>query len=109
LHNLHHVVICKYMIKSITGKITKDLVNKGTSKQFPERLNKRAIFILMALSDITGLDDLKKICEPPSLRLHKLKGSMKEFWSITVEKPWCIVFKYTKDGFEDVEIGDYHD
>ncbi len=97
------------MIKSVTGKITKDIVQKGTSKRFPERLNKRAIFLLMALSDVSTFDDLKRICEPPSLKLHKLKGSMKEFWSITIEKPWCIIFRYEKGEFHDVEIGDYHD
>ena len=97
------------MIRSVTGKITKDLVNKGASKRFPEKLNKRAIFLLMALSDVTNFDDLKMICEPPSLKIHKLKGSMKEFWSITIEKPWCIIFKYHRGEFIDVEIGDYHD
>ena len=97
------------MIKSISGKITKDIVSKGSSKQLPDKLNKRAILLLQALSDVTNFEDLKKICEPPSLRIHKLKGSMKEFWSITIEKPWCIIFKYEKGEFVDVEIGDYHD
>lgn len=97
------------MIRSITGKITKDILEKGASKRFPERLNKRAIFLMMALSDVSTFDDLKKICEPPSLKIHKLKGGMKEFWSITIEKPWCIIFRYIKAEFLDVEIGDYHD
>ena len=48
------------MIKSINGKITKDIINKGTSKKFPEKLNSRATFLLMALSDVTGIEDLKK-------------------------------------------------
>lgn len=97
------------MIKSINGKITKDIVNKGASKQFPPRLNKRCILLLMALSDVNTFDDLKKICEPPSLKIHKLKGSLQEYWSITIEKPWCIIFKYTQGKFYDVEVGDYHD
>lgn len=97
------------MIRSISGKITKDIVNKSASKKFPERLNKRAIFLLMALSDVSDMADLKKICEPPSLKLHKLKGNLKEYWSITIEKPWCIIFKYSKGDFYEVEIGDYHD
>lgn len=97
------------MIKSITGKITKDLVSKGECKQFPARLNKRAILLLQALSDVNSFDNLKKICEPPSLKIHKLKGSMKNYWSITIEKPWCIIFKYSEGNFIDVEIGDYHD
>jgi proteic killer suppression protein len=97
------------MIKSINGKITKDLVNYGTSKRFPPRLEKRALLLLMALSDVSNFEDLKKICEPPSLKIHKLKGSLKEFWSITIEKPWCIIFKYVDGHFIDVEVGDYHD
>jgi len=97
------------MIKSLSGKIARGIANKGSSKKFPERLNKRSIFLLMALSDVSHFDDLKKICEPPSLKLHKLKGGLKEYWSITIEKPWCIIFKYTKGEFHDVEIRDYHD
>lgn len=97
------------MIKSINGKITRDFVKRGSSKKFPERLNKRAILLLMALSDVSSFEDLKLICEPPSLKVHKLKGSMKEFWSITIEKPWCIIFRYVDGEFHDVEIGDYHD
>lgn len=97
------------MIKNVVGKITKDLVNKGSSKRFPEKLNDRAILLLMTLSDVSSFDDLKKICEPPSLKLHKLKGNMKQFWSITIEKPWCIIFKYQGGEFIDVEVGDYHD
>ena len=97
------------MIKSINGKIAKDLIEKGKTKRIPDRLNKRAIFLLMALSDVSDIEDLKRICEPPSLRLHKLKGSMKEYWSITIQKPWCLIFKYSHGEFIDVEIGDYHD
>lgn len=97
------------MIKSIVGKITKDLVEKGSSKKFPRVLNQRAIMLLMALSDVLDFEDLKKLCEPPSLTLHKLKGSMKDYWSITIEKPWFIIFRYKKGDFIDVEVGDYHD
>ncbi len=97
------------MIKSINGKIAKDLIEKGKTKRIPDRLNKRAIFLLMALSDVSDIEDLMRICEPPSLKLHKLKGSMKEYWSITIQKPWCLIFKYSDGEFIDVEIGDYHD
>lgn len=40
---------------------------------------------------------------------YELKGNMREYWSITIEKPWCIIFKYNNGEFSDVEIGDYHD
>ncbi len=97
------------MIRSTNGKITKDLIMKGGSKRFPERLNKRAILLLQPLSDVSSFKDLKNICEPPSLKIHKLKGNIKKFWSITIEKPWCIIFQYNKEEFINVEVMDYHD
>ena len=97
------------MIKSIKGKITKDIVKKGVSKKFSRSLNERAILLLQALIDENLFSDLKRVCEPPSLKLHKLKGDMDDFWSITIRKPWCIIFKYEQGQFVDVEIKDYHD
>ena len=97
------------MIKNIIGKKTKDIVEKGETKKFTKRQNKRALLLMMALADSNSIEDIKAICEPPSLKLHKLKGNMKEYWSITIDKPWCIIFKYDADGFSNVEIGDYHD
>ena len=82
---------------------------KGRSQRFPERLNKRAILLLQALSDVSSFKDLKNICEPPSLKIHKLKGNMKKFWSITIEKPWCIIFQYSKGEFMNIEVMNYHD
>ena len=96
------------MISSVKGKIVRDVLKQGSYRRFTARMNMRAVLLLQALSDVSDFDDLRMICEPPSLRLHKLKGDMKDFWSITIEKPWCIVFKYTKGEFFDVEIVDYH-
>ena len=62
------------MIRSINRKIIEDIINKGSSKRFPDRLNKRAILLIQALSDVASFEDLKKICEPPSLKIHKLKA-----------------------------------
>ena len=97
------------MIESIKGKITKEFVNKGHSSKLPRNLHDRTTFLLMALSDVNSFKDLKKICEPPSLRLHKLRGSLKEFCSITIAKPWCIIFRYKNNKFYEVEVIDYHD
>ncbi|MCY4612990.1 MAG: type II toxin-antitoxin system RelE/ParE family toxin [Nitrospira sp.] len=97
------------MINSVKGKIIKDIVNKGAYRKFHDRINKRAVLLLQALSDVSNFDDLRRICEPPTLKLHKLKGNMKDFWSITIEKPWCIIFKYQQGEFVNVEIKDCHD
>ncbi len=97
------------MIKNLNGKITKNIVSKGEYRGFSQELNERALKLMQALDSVNSFPDLKKICEPPSLKIHKLKGNMGEFWSITIKKPWCIIFKYEQGQFIDVEIGDYHD
>lgn len=96
-----------------------------------------AILLLMALSDVSSFEDLKKNLrtlivekkppvapetgfkdEPPIVPeagfnnetpVELGTGSKKDFWSITIEKPWCIIFKYSEGCFVDVEVGDYHD
>lgn len=34
----------------------------------------------------------------PSLRLYKLEGRLKEFWSISLDKKYRIIFKIMPDG-----------
>ena len=45
---------------------------------------------------------------PPSNRLEKLKGNLKEYYSIRVNDQWRIVFKWDKGNASDVELLDYH-
>ncbi|MCY7361081.1 MAG: type II toxin-antitoxin system RelE/ParE family toxin, partial [Ignavibacteria bacterium] len=51
------------------------------------------------------LNDLQ---EPPSNRLEKLKGNLKDFYSIRINNQWRIVFKWNNGNAELVEIIDYH-
>lgn len=45
---------------------------------------------------------------PPSNRLEKLKGKLKEYYSIRVNDQWRIIFRWNKGNASDVEIVDYH-
>jgi len=38
----------------------------------------------------------------------KLKGNKKDFWSITIELPWCITFIFKDAEFSEVKIENYH-
>ena len=44
----------------------------------------------------------------PGYRLHKLKGDLKGFWSVTVRANWRIVFRFEEIDAFDVELIDYH-
>ena len=45
---------------------------------------------------------------PPSNRLEKLKGNLKEYYSIRINDQWRIIFKWDKGSASDVEMLDYH-
>jgi len=44
----------------------------------------------------------------PSFKLHLLKGDLKDFWSISVNGNWRVIFRFTDGGVELVDYLDYH-
>ena len=44
----------------------------------------------------------------PSFRLHKLKGDMKNLYSITVQANWRITFEFKGEDVYIVDYQDYH-
>jgi len=60
---------------------------------------------LRMLNNSHDLNDLKI---PPSNRLEKLKGNLKNFYFIRVNNQWRIIFKWNNGNAELVEIIDYH-
>ncbi len=96
------------MIVSLEGKIAKDIWTTNKSKTLPRELWLRAKALLTIMHSTSTLDDLKIKGEPPSIRLHKLKGDRKEYWSLTIKLPWCITFKYKNGEFSEVKIENYH-
>lgn len=45
---------------------------------------------------------------PPSNKLEKLKGNLKDFYSIRINDQWRIIFKWESGNSSEVEIIDYH-
>jgi proteic killer suppression protein len=57
------------------------------------------------------LDALQAMSEIPSLAsigLHKLKGNRRQFWAMTINGPWRLVFEFRDGDAYNVEIVDYH-
>jgi toxin HigB-1 len=96
------------VIKNIKGKATQDIfdgLNSKAARKVPIELHERARDLLDTINAIARVDDLKV---PPSNRLHKLKGDLKDFWSVSINSQWRIVFKWDDKNAIDVEITDYH-
>jgi proteic killer suppression protein len=60
---------------------------------------------LEALNAAARLDDLRV---PPSNHLEKLRGSLKDFYSIRINERWRVVFKWQDGEPHEVRIVDYH-
>ena len=52
--------------------------------------------------------DIKDLMIPPSNRLEKLKGKLKDFYSIRVNDQWRVIFRWEAGNAYEVELIDYH-
>ena len=84
-----------------TEKIWNGIAVKKSSVEIQE-IGRRKLRMLHNSIDINDL----KI--PPSNRLEKLKGNLKDFYSIRINNQWRIIFKWENNNAFEVEILDYH-
>lgn len=96
------------MIVSLGNKIAKDIWKTNKSNSLPKEYWLRAKALLTIMHNTQTLDDLKIQGQPPNIRLHKLKGDRREYWSVTIKLPWCITFKFKNGEFSEVKIENYH-
>lgn len=93
------------MIVSFGDKYTEKIWNGERVSQFARETQEVSRRKLRMLNNAQDLNDLMI---PPSNRLEKLKGSLKDFYSIRVNNQWRIIFKWNNGNAEKVEIIDYH-
>ena len=73
-------------------------------RQF-QGIARRAKRKLEAVHAASRLEDLKV---PPSNRLDKLTGDLKDFHSIRVNDQWRVIFKWLAGDAHEVRVIDYH-
>ncbi|MCK6609217.1 MAG: type II toxin-antitoxin system RelE/ParE family toxin [Flavobacterium sp.] len=93
------------MIISFGGKETKKIWEGERVKGFSTEIQGIARRKLRMLNNSQDLTDLMI---PPSNRLEKLKGNLKDFYSIRINNQWRVIFKWNNGNAEQVEIIDYH-
>ncbi len=95
------------MIRSfaIRSKIAEKVWNGERSRKLPTDLQERALKKLRLINRAKTFDDLSN---PPSNRLHVLKGARKGQHSISINMKWRICFVWKDGHAEQVEITDYH-
>lgn len=96
------------MILSFGDATTEDLykgVLNARTRKLPNEVVTRARRVLDRLAAAAQVGDMAM---PPSHNLHKLQGDLADFWSVSVNKQWRIIFRWTDAGPTDVRFTDYH-
>ena len=93
------------MIISFGSKETEMIWNGIRVKKMPVEIQNVGRRKLRMINNSKDIIDLRV---PPSNRLEKLYGNLKDFYSIRINKKWRIIFKWNNENASEVEIIDYH-
>lgn len=93
------------MIVSFGNKESEKVWLRERVKKIPNEVQQIGRRKLRMLNNSQNIMDLTI---PPSNKLEKLKGNLKEFYSIRVNDQWRIIFKWNVGNASEVEIIDYH-
>ena len=91
-------------VRSFGDKRTQALFRDERVRQF-EGFARPAKRKLEAGNAASRLEDLTI---PPSNRLEKLKGDLKDYHSIRINDQWRVIFKWSNGESHGVRIVDYH-
>ena len=93
------------MIISFGEKQTEKIWRGIRVKELPNDIQLTGRRKLRMLNNSQNPGDLRI---PPSNRLEKLSGKLKEFYSIRINDQWRIIFKWNNGNAYEVKITDYH-
>ncbi len=93
------------MIISFGSKDTEKIWQGERTKKLPLPIQKTGRRKLRMLNNAQNTYDLRV---PPSNRLEKLAGNLKEYHSIRINDQWRVIFIWSNSNAEQVEIIDYH-
>lgn len=92
------------MIKSFKHKGLGKFYTTGRAKGIQPQHKNKLRMQLVALNTACFTDDM----DIPGYRLHQLKGSKKDLWSITVNGNWRLTFEFIDGDVYALNYEDYH-
>ena len=98
---LSNILILKFEDSGRTKTIWEGERVKGFSTDIQEIARRK-------LRMLNNSQDLNDLMIPPSNRLEKLKGNLKDYYSIRINNQWRIIFKWNNGNASEVTILDYH-
>lgn len=93
------------VIVSFADKRTEEIFEGRSVKRLDEGLQRKALRRLRYINAAERIEDLRL---PPSNKLEKKKGDLKDYYAIWVNTQWRITFKWIDGSAHHVELIDYH-
>ena len=93
------------MILSFGDKLTESIWRGEPVKKIPLEIQKTGRRKSRMINNSQDIIDLRI---PPSNRLEKLRGKLKDFHSIRINNQWRVVFIWENNNARQVQIIDYH-
>lgn len=97
-----------FVIVSFKDNITEEFYLHGT---IPKKACGWATVSKIVSRKLDMLDaaaELRDLRSPPGNQLELLKGDLAGHYSIRINDQWRIVFRWSNDGPQEVQITDYH-
>lgn len=99
-----NVTIYNYMIITFKHKGLQAFFLDGKWAKIKYSHLSRLNLILAKLNTAVQISDMNF----PGSNLHPLSGKYKEFWSVTINGNWRIIFRFENKNAYDVDYVDYH-
>lgn len=93
------------MIKTFGDKETEKICDGFRSRKLPNEIQDIARRKLRMINNAQDINDLRI---PPANRLEKLKGDLRDHYSIRVNEQWRIIFEWVNNDAYGIKIVDYH-
>ncbi|TAK74241.1 MAG: peptidase [Gammaproteobacteria bacterium] len=92
------------MIKNFQHKGLEKFYLKGNVSKIQPMHERRLRMILSRLESIHKPEDMNL----PGFNFHALRNDMKDYYSVSVNKNWRVIFKFDGVDAFDVDYIDYH-
>lgn len=93
------------MIGNFRHRGLKRFYETGDSRDLRQDQVRRIARVLAILENAGAIENMDML---PGMRLHRLKGDLAGFWSVSVSGNWRIVFRFEDGQARDVDLIDYH-
>ena len=92
-------------IQTFHHKGLKRLFENGDARGMQAKFADKLRDMLVAIDTANAVEEIGLF---PGWRLHRLKGNLADYWSLTVSSNWRVVFRFEQGEAYDLDLVDYH-